>query len=466
LIGRSKIILIPLLGTLLLIGPSSITAQRATVLHSFGSIPDGANPHGGLVLVSNTLYGTTSAGGRALSGTLFRVGTDGTDFTNFYALGFNSPFDGATPYGGLTASADRLYGTTLGGGSANQGTVFQIRMDGTGFSTIKNLNLGDGFGPYAGLLLSGDKLYGTTYNGGTIGWGTVFSVNTDGSGFTNLHSFYASNAAGFGPRGRLILSNETLYGTGYLSSEPGYGGIFSVKTDGASFTNLFTFNGHYPSGANPQGALILVDDTLYGTTQYGGSSGRGAVFAIKTNGASFTVLHSFLGSDGANPCSGLTLSGQTLYGTTQNGGTSAGGTVFAVNTDGSRFLTLYNFNNPAGSPSGQTNSEGLYPEAELVLSGYSFYGTAPVGGNSGYGTVFSISMAPQLTIFASGTNVILRWPTNLAGFDYSGFVLQCARDITSPTRWTNASLNTVVINGSNMVTDCTSGTQKFYRLVQ
>jgi len=59
----------------------------------------------------------------------------------------------------------------------------------------------------------------------------------------------------------------------------------------------------------------------------------------------------------------------------------------------------------------------------LILSGNALYGTAEFGGNSGNGTVFSLSFAPQLTIVPSAVNVILKWPTNYAAFDFSGFTL-------------------------------------------
>jgi len=47
----------------------------------------------------------------------------------------------------------------------------------------------DGAYPYAGLTLSGDTLYGTAYQGGNQGWGTVFRIKLDGSGFVTVHSF-------------------------------------------------------------------------------------------------------------------------------------------------------------------------------------------------------------------------------------------------------------------------------------
>jgi uncharacterized repeat protein (TIGR03803 family) len=45
------------------------------------------------------------------------------------------------------------------------------------------------------------------------------------------------------------------------------------------------------------GDLVLLSNTLYGTAFYGGSSGKGTVFAIQTDGTGFTNLHSFNGRD-------------------------------------------------------------------------------------------------------------------------------------------------------------------------
>jgi len=78
--------------------------------------------------------------------------------------------------------------------------------------------------------------------------------------------------------------------------------------------------------------LILSGNTLYGTAEYGGSLGRGTVFAVNTNGTGFTNLYNFTdGNDGANPIAGLLLSGTTIYGTAVASGSSGYGTVFALN---------------------------------------------------------------------------------------------------------------------------------------
>ncbi|MFZ0826927.1 MAG: hypothetical protein WAO02_05855 [Verrucomicrobiia bacterium] len=74
---------------------------------------------------------------------------------------------------------------------------------------------------------------------------------------------------------------------------------------------------------------------------------------------------------------------------------------------------------------------------------------------------FAGSAPPQLFILRSGTNVVVTWPTNAAGF-----TLQAATNLASPAVWITNSPPPVVISGTNTVTNAISGTQKFYRLNQ
>jgi hypothetical protein len=71
---------------------------------------------------------------------------------------------------------------------------------------------------------------------------------------------------------------------------------------------------------------------------------------------------------------------------------------------------------------------------------------------------------PQLTIAPSGPNVLLRWPTNNAGYDYTGFTLQSTTNLVSPAVWATNSPAPVIVNGQNTVTNPISGPQQFYRL--
>jgi uncharacterized repeat protein (TIGR03803 family) len=144
-------------------------------VHSFNH-SDGAYPSAGLVSSGNTLYGTASSGANADNGTVFAVNTDGTGFTNLHSFDFAS--DGANPDGGLILSGSNLYGTAFNGGSLGYGTVFKLNTDGTGFTNLHNFIFGsDGSNPLAGLVLSDNTLYGTAFNGGLYGQGTVFSLS-------------------------------------------------------------------------------------------------------------------------------------------------------------------------------------------------------------------------------------------------------------------------------------------------
>jgi uncharacterized repeat protein (TIGR03803 family) len=116
------------------------------------------------------------------------------------------------------------------------------------------------------------------------------------------------------------------------------------------------------------------------------------------------------------------------------------------------------------SPPVGANSDGANPVSALTLSGSTLHGTASEGGSLGYGTVFSISLLPQLTISLSGRNAILTWPTNYAGFDYAGYVLQSAPTISVPATWTNVLSAAAIVNGQYTVTNTISGSQQYYRL--
>jgi len=274
----------------------------------------------------------------------------------------------------------------------------------TNSAGIVRHNNSDGGHPDADLILSGNTLYGTGWDGGNSNAGTVFKINTDGTGFTILHKFTArseeagsnfANNDGAKPDGVLVLLGNTLYGTAAKGGSSGYGALFAVNTDGTGFTTLHNFTAIDPDtfansdGATPYGGLVLSGNVLYGTANNGGNSGNGALFAINTDGSGFTNLHSFTAinpdtganSDGANPNAGLILSGQTLYGTTPGGGISANGTVFKLNTDGTGFTALHHFT---------YGSDGGIPYAELILSGNALYGTTAYGGGSLNGTVFKL----------------------------------------------------------------------------
>src|SRR5437870_4506297 len=68
-----------------------VAAQTFKTLHNCSALNvytnnDGANPYAGLILSSNTLYGTAASGGNYGYGVVFVIDTDGTGFTNLYSF--------------------------------------------------------------------------------------------------------------------------------------------------------------------------------------------------------------------------------------------------------------------------------------------------------------------------------------------------------------------------------------------
>ncbi|HWW02992.1 MAG TPA: choice-of-anchor tandem repeat GloVer-containing protein [Candidatus Acidoferrum sp.] len=486
--AKTLFLLLVLLAGWGLILAGRVTAQTFTTLYSFTGGIDGKYPRPGLILSGSTLYGVAFRGGSSLAGSVFSVNIDGTGFATLYS--FTGGSDGTLPSDGLVLSGSTLYGTAYQGGSSGNGTVFAVDTNNASFTTLHpftassgifpSITNSDGANPVGGLILSSNTLYGTAFNGGSSGRGTLFAVNSDGTGFTNLHSFTPgtgafpsiTNSDGAYPAGRLIISGRTLYGTAEDGGSWGYGTVFKLNTDGTGFTTLHNFTGG-GGGAYPRAGLSLSGNTLFGTTAQGGSSGNGTVFAVDTDATGFMTLYNFTAgsgvfpfitnSDGANPVGALVLSGNTLFGTAFMGGSSGAGTAFAVNINGTGFTTLHVFT--AIPAPYHTNSDGAYPPAGLTVLGNTLFGIAEEGGGSGYGTVFSITLPPQLTIIPAGPNVILTWPTNATGFH-----LQKTVNLGPPAGWTTYNLiqPPTITNGQFVVTipTTTTDTQQYYRLSQ
>jgi uncharacterized repeat protein (TIGR03803 family) len=117
-------------------------------------------------------------------------------------------------------------------------------------------NSPDGANPDAGLVLSGNTLYGTTFQGGTNGFGTLYSIGLDGNEYTNLLSFGSTNSD-FGqyPKADLLILGNSLFGTTYQGGNNGYGIVFGVNTNGANFNDLYDFILKNGDGQNPWGGL-------------------------------------------------------------------------------------------------------------------------------------------------------------------------------------------------------------------
>ena len=318
------------------LGVAPATAGE-TVLHSFNPYPRGAYPQASLCRgADGKFYGTTSNGGSAGAGVVFNLDKKGHE-TVLY--NFTGGADGGNPYAAVICdSAGNIYGTTSGGGSAGAGVVF--RVNGVGHESVLYSFTGgaDGGYPSAGVIRdSAGNLYGMTCCGGTAGAGVVFKLDTKGHE-TVLYSFTGGADGGypFGyEQGVIMDSAGNLYGTTTYGGVAGAGVVFKLDRKGDE-TVLYSFtggnDGGYPTRrcdpglgrqplrhdqrrrrgrcgggvqigygramrpcctASPDGtdggyllAGVIQDwaGDLYGTTAYGGAAGAGVVFKLDSEG--------------------------------------------------------------------------------------------------------------------------------------------------------------------------------------
>jgi len=191
-------------GTVFQLSPGK-NGWKETILHAFTGGSDGAIPEAGLVRDSlGNLYGTTYFGGASGFGAIFKIDPQGNKTTLYSFDGTH----GAYPTAALVRdSSGDLFGTATQGGSSKVGTVFEL--DATNNLTVLHNFTGggsDGAYPYGTLLLAGQTLYGTTIGGGPQNWGTIFQIGLKGLLQYDVSLFpgIASNGT---PQGEVKVSN-------------------------------------------------------------------------------------------------------------------------------------------------------------------------------------------------------------------------------------------------------------------
>jgi uncharacterized repeat protein (TIGR03803 family) len=333
-------------GTVFKVDPSG----NETVLYRFTGGTDGQFPSAGLVLDSaGNFYGTTQYGGPVTAacgigcGTVFKLDPSGPTLTTLHNIGSSGGLvmDGAgILYGSTTEGifkldpatrvftvldssagsgatlaldpAGNLYGTTEFGGLGNSvclnkscGTVFELDTAHT-YTTLYSFTAvgDDGYNPAAGVALdAAGNLYGTTPyggvpdctagNGSSVGCGVVFKLSP-----AHAETVF-SLANGDHPVAGVVLDAAgNLYGTTEFRgpTADSLGTVFKMTPSGVE-TVLYVFTG-VPDGSEPVAGLVLdPSGNLYGTAEFGGTSGMGTVFKISPLGPqNFPLTVAFFGS--------------------------------------------------------------------------------------------------------------------------------------------------------------------------
>jgi uncharacterized repeat protein (TIGR03803 family) len=295
-------------------------------------------------------------------------------------------------FSGLSAAA--LLGAGLAAAPAVAGTL----------TILHNFTGGaDGAVPYKSVTAdAAGNLYGENYWGGNvcpdsyeyagIGCGVVYKIAPGGTTTPLVTLLGASNGA-------TGSANVTLY-EGYVVSGV-YGGgasdlglMYAVKTNGTGYKVLHSFKGL--DGAHPNTfPRIASNGTLYSVANQGGpaftgdGTGYGVLFAI-TPSFVYKPQHYFSGgTDGAYPGRIFLDSAGTVYGSTNNGGACSGSGVPANGCG-----VIYSFVPSTGvftvlyTFTGGT--DGYLPELGGISGTGTLYGGTVYGGADGYGTLFEL----------------------------------------------------------------------------
>ena len=264
---------------------SVTTAGVLKTVYSFND-PTGGLPYGPIMQAADgNFYGTASVGGTLGSGVVYKMTPAGV-YTVLHNFDTSTRANGITPTTGLVQGSDGyLYGVTSGGGASLSGTIFKIKTDGTLFAVIHSFDGAHGSTPYSQPLLhTNGKIYGLTYQGGAHNDGVLYSLAN------GLKTFVApvvlkgaKVGAGVGILGQnLSTTTQVLFGTTPATFTLGANGFMTVHPAAGSTTGIITVKESGGNLLSPQKFKIIPSITSFTPTD--GAAGTQVIIT----GMSFT----------------------------------------------------------------------------------------------------------------------------------------------------------------------------------
>lgn len=391
---------------LLLVIPLHTWAQApARVLHPFGGRPDcGALAHAPLLAgAGGHLFGSTDVGGSNGLGCIFELSPSPTGWQESVLHSFTG-LDGNGPMGALVSdAAGDLYGTTVDGGAYDGGVAFELSPAGDGSWTETVLyNFGNGddaANPECNFIFDRQgNLYGTTVGGGPHNTGTVFKLAPSQGGWVEsiLYGFQdgINGPGGAFPAGGLMMDRAgRFYGVTSSGGEYGSGSAYELVPENGTYKEqvIYSFGA---AGVAPNSGLTMDSNgNLFGTTSFGGNSFGGTVYKLTEDASgvwSEQTLRSMEAQDGVSPNGPVVFDkAGNLYATAFTGGSNDMGSVFMLSPikNGPWIETMlhrFNFKFPDGE-------DGEHPEAAVLVVNGRVFGTTTLGGIYDSGIVFEIT---------------------------------------------------------------------------
>jgi uncharacterized repeat protein (TIGR03803 family) len=267
----------------------NVYPRAETLLYAFTNTANGYSPTSGDLTfdTAGNIYGTTTSGGMYNGGTVFKLSHTKGGWQETVLYNFGQVGDGAVPYAGVIGdTAGNLYGTTSAGGSAGDGTVFELSPKGLVYAETILYNFTgqtDGLTPYAGLTTdNAGNIYGGATDGGTAGGGTIFMLTPSQGGWSFNTVFSAPGWGISGPfRTPYVDAAGDIFGTTHCDGLYSAGSVYELVRSGNTwaYRSLHDFTG----GADGQyvfsNPVFDSHGNVFGTTQVGGS-GYGVIWEV------------------------------------------------------------------------------------------------------------------------------------------------------------------------------------------
>ncbi|MBL7912352.1 MAG: hypothetical protein JNJ41_14925 [Bacteroidia bacterium] len=187
---------------------------------SFGYFPNGCVQMG-----SDKCIYITDVFASGKPGTILRIDKNLEKTTLLYEMDAKVAGE---PDGDLVFMNGKIYGLTSGGGPTDDGLIYSINMDGTGFEVLATFNGDDGHLPTCLFRSSTGMLYGTCYSGGEYNRGCFFEFNTKDKNLKILKHF--KDSEGSYPNGRIVEGKDgSLFGFLRHGGKGEKGAVYRIK---------------------------------------------------------------------------------------------------------------------------------------------------------------------------------------------------------------------------------------------
>jgi len=225
---------------------------------------------------------------------------------NFTELATFTPTFGQPKSGLLEASDGNLYVTT-NNGATGSGAI--VKYDKTSMQLLKlHSSAGNGSLEYRNAVnnilfeASNGALYGASKQGGGNDNGIIFKINKDGSGFQTIYRMLGAGLTdvGYYPLGGFVEVNGKLYSSTEQEANIGQnqGTLFTIDIATNKFSFIHTLD---LEGAQPRGTFTSSSNGRLYLTCSGGNINNGSIIEFNPLNGNVVQKHAFNTSDGTKP---------------------------------------------------------------------------------------------------------------------------------------------------------------------